>query len=58
MLNKQIAHKLGTAERTIKAHRQQVMEKCEVQSLAELVLLADRLGILPVPYDDSNNDKP
>jgi FixJ family two-component response regulator len=58
MLNKQIAHKLGTAERTIKAHRQQVMEKCEVQSLAELVLLAERLGILPVPYDDSNNDKP
>jgi FixJ family two-component response regulator len=42
---------LGTAERTIKAHRQQVMEKCEVQSLAELVLLAERLGILPSPHD-------
>jgi FixJ family two-component response regulator len=45
-LNKQIAHELGTAERTIKAHRQQVMEKCEVQSLADLVLIAERLGIL------------
>jgi FixJ family two-component response regulator len=45
-LNKQIAHELGTAERTIKAHRQQVMEKCEVQSLAELVLIAERLGVL------------
>jgi FixJ family two-component response regulator len=51
MLNKQIAHELGTAERTIKAHRQQVMEKCEVHSLAELVLLAERLGILPSPHD-------
>lgn len=56
MLNKQIAHKLGTAERTIKAHRQQVMEKCEVHSLAELVLLAERLGILPAPRDNGNND--
>jgi FixJ family two-component response regulator len=45
-LNKQIAHDLGTSERTIKAHRQQVMEKCEVQSVAELVLLAERLGTL------------
>jgi FixJ family two-component response regulator len=44
--NKQIAHELGTSERTIKAHRQQVMEKCEVQSLAELVLIAERLGAL------------
>jgi FixJ family two-component response regulator len=56
MLNKQIAHKLGTAERTIKAHRQQVMEKCEVHSLAELVLLAERLGILPAPHNHGNND--
>ena len=44
--NKQIAHELGTTERTIKAHRQQVMEKTQVQSLAELVSLAERLGIL------------
>jgi FixJ family two-component response regulator len=51
-LNKQIAHELGIAERTIKAHRQQVMEKCGVQSLAELVLIAERLGILSSPHDD------
>jgi FixJ family two-component response regulator len=46
-INKQIAHELGTTERTIKAHRQQVMEKARVQSLAELVSIAEHLGILP-----------
>lgn len=45
-INKQIAHELGATERTIKAHRQQVMEKMKVQSLAELVTMAERLGIL------------
>jgi FixJ family two-component response regulator len=45
-LNKQIAHELGTTERTVKAHRHQVMEKMKVQSLAELVTLAERLGAL------------
>lgn len=45
-LNKQIAHELGTTERTIKAHRHQVMEKMKVQSLAELVRMAGRLGVL------------
>jgi FixJ family two-component response regulator len=45
-LNKQIAHELGTTERTIKAHRHQVMEKMKVQSLAELVTLAERLRLL------------
>lgn len=45
-LNKQIAHELGTTERTIKAHRHQVMEKMKVHSLAELVRIAERLGLL------------
>jgi FixJ family two-component response regulator len=45
-INKQIAHELGTTERTIKAHRQQVMEKAKVQSLAELVSIAEQLGTL------------
>jgi FixJ family two-component response regulator len=45
-LNKQIAHELGTTERTIKADRQQVVEKMKVHSLAELVTLAERLGLL------------
>lgn len=44
-LNKQIAHELGTTERTIKAHRQQVMEKTRVHSLAELVSIAERLNL-------------
>ena len=47
-INKQIAHELGTTERTVKAHRQQVMEKMRVQSLAELVSIAERLGLLGV----------
>ena len=44
--NKQVASVLGTTERTIKAHRRRVMEKMQVQSLAELVSLAERAGIL------------
>jgi FixJ family two-component response regulator len=50
--NKQIANALGTTERTIKAHRQQVMEKMQVQSLAELVSLAERVGVLAGTSDD------
>ena len=45
-MNKQIAHELGTTERTVKAHRHRVMEKIRVQSLAELVSLAERIGIM------------
>jgi len=44
--NKQVANVLGATERTIKAHRHRVMEKMQVQSLAELVSLAERVGIL------------
>ena len=44
--NKHVALELGTTERTIKAHRHRVMEKMQVQSLAELVLLAERVGTL------------
>jgi FixJ family two-component response regulator len=43
-INKQIAFELGATERTIKAHRQRVMEKMDVRSLPELVLIAKRLG--------------
>ena len=43
---KQIAQLLGATERTIKAHRHRVMEKMGVQSLAELVSVAERLGVL------------
>jgi len=44
--NKQVANMLGATERTIKAHRHRVMEKMQVQSLAELVSVAERAGIL------------
>jgi FixJ family two-component response regulator len=44
-INKQIAVALGPTERTIKAHRHRVMEKMDVRSLAELVLIAERLGL-------------
>jgi FixJ family two-component response regulator len=47
-LNKQIAFDLGTAERTVKAHRASIMEKLCVQSLAELVRVAQELGIQPL----------
>jgi FixJ family two-component response regulator len=45
-LNRQAAQQLGTAERTIKAHRRKVMEKLHVESLAELVVMAERLGLV------------
>ena len=47
-LNKQIAFDLGTAERTIKAHRASIVEKLHVQSVAELARLAQELGIEPI----------
>jgi len=46
--NKQVAAALGTSAITIKRHRAQVMHKMRVTSLAELVKIADHLG-LPSP---------
>ena len=45
MLNKQIAYDLNRAERTVKAHRSQVMTKMQAESVADLVRMADELGI-------------
>ena len=45
LLNKQIAFELGTVEKTIKVHRARVMEKMQVDSLADLVRLAEKIGI-------------
>lgn len=50
-LNKQTAAELGTVEKTIKVHRARIMEKMQVESLAELVRLAGRAGIVPAPPD-------
>jgi|SRR5256712_100376 len=46
MLNKQIASALGISEKTIKVHRARVMEKMQAGSVAELVRLADRVGVI------------
>ena len=48
-LNKQIAIELDTAERTIKWHRHNLMQKLQIQSVAELVSLAERLGLISAP---------
>jgi FixJ family two-component response regulator len=46
MLNKQIASALGIGEKTVKVHRARVMEKMQAGSVAELVRLADRAGVV------------
>ena len=56
-LNKQIAHELGSTERTVKAHRRNLMEKLGIDSLTELVLIAERLGMLARPVS-SNEQRP
>lgn len=44
--HKQIAHALGVSERTVKAHRHNVTQKFNIQSLAQLAVVAERLGLL------------
>jgi FixJ family two-component response regulator len=44
-LNKQIAGELGVSEMTVKMHRRQVMRKMQAMGLAQLVRLADQLGL-------------
>ena len=49
-MNKQIADDLNVSEITVKAHRGRVMRKMGAKSLAELVRMADRLGMLKPLY--------
>jgi RNA polymerase sigma factor (sigma-70 family) len=50
MTNKEIAYKLGTSERTVKAHRAQIMQKMNAGSLADLVRLAEKLKTYPLDH--------
>ena len=50
-LHKQIAHELGTTERTVKFHRHNVLQKFGVRSLADLAVIAERLGLLSAPNE-------
>jgi RNA polymerase sigma factor (sigma-70 family) len=45
LLNKQIAAEIGTSETTVKVHRSQLMRKMGADSLAELVRMAEKIGI-------------
>ena len=51
MLNKQIGHRLGVGEKTIKAHRARVMEKMQADSLADLVRMAEKVGVRAPIYE-------
>lgn len=44
-LNKQIAAELGLSEITVKIHRGHVMRRMEADTLADLIRMADRLGL-------------
>jgi FixJ family two-component response regulator len=46
-LNKQIAARLGTAEKTVKVHRARVRHKMSVRAVAELTRVADFIGVRP-----------
>jgi RNA polymerase sigma factor (sigma-70 family) len=45
LLNKQIGGKLGTSEKTVKVHRARVMQKMKAGSLADLVRIAEKVGL-------------
>ena len=45
MVNKQAAHLLGISDVTLQVHRGQIMRKMEADSFADLVRMAERLGI-------------
>jgi FixJ family two-component response regulator len=57
LLNKQAAAELGLKEKTIKVHRAQVMANMGAGSFAELVKMAQRLGLKPQPVAAGSTGK-
>jgi FixJ family two-component response regulator len=57
-LNKQIAGDLEVSEITVKVHRGQVMRKMRAKSLAELVRMADQLGVKAGEFGPSKPQQP
>jgi FixJ family two-component response regulator len=49
LLNKQVGGELVISEITVKAHRGKVMQKMKADSFADLVKMAGRLGLAPIP---------
>lgn len=49
LLNKQVGGELGICENTVKYHRAQAMQKMKADSFAELVKMAEKLGVRPLP---------
>jgi FixJ family two-component response regulator len=45
LMNKQVAAEMGVSEITVKVHRGNVMRKMKANSLADLVVIADMLGV-------------
>lgn len=45
MMNKQVAAAIGISEATVKLHRGTQMRKMRANSVADLVRMADRLGV-------------
>jgi FixJ family two-component response regulator len=58
LLNKQAAAELGLKEKTVKVHRAQVMAKMGAESFADLVKIAQRLGLKPKSAPPENQDNP
>ena len=53
--HKQIAYALGVSDRMVKLHRHHIVQKLRVRSLAELAVIAERLGLLPVTNDSGGH---